>query len=61
LPPAPYSILRLLGNVVSGWLMGKVAAKAAQELGRGSDRTFLSAKLKSARYFADISVCPGTS
>jgi 3-(methylsulfanyl)propanoyl-CoA dehydrogenase len=46
--------LRLLGNVVSGWLMAKAAAKAVEELGGGSDRTFLSAKLKSARYFADI-------
>jgi alkylation response protein AidB-like acyl-CoA dehydrogenase len=46
--------LRLLGNVVSGWLMAKAAAKAAEQLKRGSDHTFLLAKLKSARYFADI-------
>jgi hypothetical protein len=46
--------LRLLGNVVSGWLMAKAAAKAAEELEGGSDRTFLLAKLKSARYFAYI-------
>ena len=48
--------LRLLGNVVSGWLMAKAAAKAAEQLERGSDHTFLSAKLKSARYFADITL-----
>lgn len=45
--------LRLLGNVVSGWLMAKAAGRAAEQLKRGND-TFLSAKLKTARYFADI-------
>ncbi|MGZ9107049.1 MAG: acyl-CoA dehydrogenase C-terminal domain-containing protein, partial [Rhodoplanes sp.] len=46
--------LRLLGNVVGGWLMAKAAAKAATQLAEpGGDRAFLSAKLKSARYFAD--------
>ena len=46
--------LRLLGNVVGGWLMAKAAEKAATQLAEpGGDRAFLSAKLKSARYFAD--------
>jgi 3-(methylsulfanyl)propanoyl-CoA dehydrogenase len=47
--------LRLLGNVLGGWLMARAAAKAATQLSEGvGDRAFLSAKLKSARYFADI-------
>ena len=46
--------LRLLGNVASGWLMATAAAKALFRLAGGSgDRPFLSAKLKSARCFAD--------
>jgi alkylation response protein AidB-like acyl-CoA dehydrogenase len=46
--------LRLLGDVVGGWLMATAATQAAVQVEDGSDRTFLSAKLKSARYFADI-------
>ena len=46
--------LRLLGNVVGGCLMAAAAAKAATQLAEAAgDRAFLSAKLKSARYFAD--------
>lgn len=46
--------LRLFGNVVGGWLMATAAAKAATQLAEAAgDRAFLSAKLKSARYFAD--------
>ena len=46
--------LRLLGNVTAGWLMTAAASRAGARLARSSDESrFLSAKLKSARYFAD--------
>ena len=46
--------LRLLGNVTAGWLMTTAASRAAARLARSGDEgRFLSAKLKSARYFAD--------
>jgi hypothetical protein len=46
--------LRLLGNVTAGWLMATAASKAGARLAQGGDESrFLSAKLKSARYFAD--------
>ena len=46
--------LRLLGNVAAGWLMAKAAAHAGARLAQGdADSRFLTAKLKSARYFAD--------
>jgi len=46
--------LRLLGIVAGGWLMAKAAASAERRLASGEgDPAFLSAKLISARFFAD--------
>ena len=46
--------LRLLGNVTAGWMMTAAASRAGARLAPSSDESrFLSAKLKSARYFAD--------
>jgi 3-(methylthio)propanoyl-CoA dehydrogenase len=46
--------LRLLGDVTAGWLTATAASKAGARLAESSDESrFLSAKLKSARYFAD--------
>ena len=54
----PY--LRLLGTVVSGWLMGKaaLAASAALEAGTG-DADFLNAKIATARFFGE-QILPST-
>ena len=47
----PY--LRLCGTVIGGWLLAKSAAIAAQKVaGQTTDREFLTAKLRSAHFYA---------
>ncbi len=56
----PY--LRLAGIVLGGWQMACAALAAADELqGEGADRAFLSAKIGTARFYADylLTQAPG--
>jgi 3-(methylthio)propanoyl-CoA dehydrogenase len=54
----PY--LRLLGTVVSGWLMGKAALAASDALEAGTgDADFLTAKVATARFFGE-QILPST-
>ena len=49
---APY--LRLFGTVAGGWLMAMAALAARRRLGEGApERDFLTAKLATARFYAD--------
>ena len=49
---SPY--LRLFGTVTGGWLMGRAAVAAGQQLnGGGGDGDFLKAKIATARFYAD--------
>ena len=53
----PY--LGLLGTVCAGWLMTRQALAAARSLAAGDgDPAFLSAKLATARFFAEHFVMP---
>jgi butyryl-CoA dehydrogenase len=47
----PY--LKLCGLVLGGWLMAKSAAVAEARLAAGHDREFLSAKIQTARFYAE--------
>jgi acyl-CoA dehydrogenase len=48
-------LLMLLGTVAGGWQMGRaaLAAKAALDKGDNADRDFLTAKINTARFYAD--------
>ncbi|MEX2631465.1 MAG: acyl-CoA dehydrogenase [Tistlia sp.] len=47
--------LRALGTLAGGWLLGKGAEAAAARLAEGTgDAAFLSAKLVTARFYADV-------
>jgi len=49
---SPY--LRLMGVVVGGWLLARLAATAGHRLEEGTgDTSFLKAKIKTARFYAD--------
>jgi hypothetical protein len=47
----PY--LKLCGFALGGWLMAKSAAVAEARLAAGQDREFLSAKIQTARFYAE--------
>jgi hypothetical protein len=48
-------LLKLFGTVAGGWQMGRaaLAARAALERGENADRDFLTAKIGTARFYAD--------
>ena len=48
-------LLKLFGTVAGGWQMGRaaLAARAALEKGDNADRDFLTAKIGTARFYAD--------
>ena len=48
-------LLKLFGTVACGWQMGRaaLAAKAALDQGDNADRDFLTAKIGTARFYAD--------
>ena len=61
-PPMPCSrapfagavpFLKLMGIVAGGWQMARAALAAEQKMGAGGDREFLSAKIATARFYAD--------
>ncbi len=45
--------LHLTGTVVGGWLMARAALAARGKAGNGGDRSFLEAKMITARFYAD--------
>jgi alkylation response protein AidB-like acyl-CoA dehydrogenase len=48
------NFLMLMGTVAGGWQMARAAAAAAEELGAGAeDKSFLSAKIITARFYAE--------
>lgn len=50
--------LELFGIVAGGWQLARGALAASQELAKGSgDTAFLSAKLLTARFYADQVLC----
>ncbi len=49
----PY--LMLAGNLVSGWQLARALLAAEAALERGNDAEFMSAKIATARFYADIS------
>lgn len=51
----PY--LMLAGNLVSGWQMARSLLAAEAALGRGDDPEFMTAKIASARFYADHILC----
>ena len=51
----PY--LMLAGNLVSGWQMARGLLAAEAALARGEDPEFMTAKVASARFYADHVLC----
>jgi acyl-CoA dehydrogenase len=45
--------LKLMGIVAGGWQMARAALAAEKLMGAGGDREFLSAKIATARFYAD--------
>ncbi len=46
--------LEMAGVTAGSWVMGRAALCASQRLASGEDSPFLTAKIKTARYFADM-------
>ncbi len=55
--------LELMGITAGGWQMARAALIAEKKLKEGSDKAFLEAKIKTARFFGDhvLSQAPGLS
>jgi hypothetical protein len=53
--------LRLMGIVSGGWMMARAALAAQAKIAAGDPDPFFSAKLTTARYFADhaLAAAPG--
>jgi alkylation response protein AidB-like acyl-CoA dehydrogenase len=45
--------LKLMGTVIGGWMMGRAALVAAQQLASGGDGDFLNAKILTTRFYGD--------
>lgn len=45
--------LRLMGTTVGGWFMARSALAAREELAKGGDEEFLTAKIATARFYAE--------
>jgi alkylation response protein AidB-like acyl-CoA dehydrogenase len=55
----PY--LMLTGNLMAGWQMGRALLVALSQIEQGNDKAFMSAKITTARFYADhlLSRAPG--